>query len=115
MYYRTETKLVDFLRRVINSGITQHYDVIGIFPQQALELLVEIMENEEYMSLGQFRVRESEYNVIIDFLKEGRKIQAIKTLKCIYGSFYSLLDYKRAVETIDNFPALKNKYSIKYN
>ncbi len=101
MYYKTEAKLVDFLRRIINSGVTPDNDVIGIFPQEALEFLLNIMGNEEYLSVGQFRVRLFEYHIIIDYLKEKKKVMAVKTLKNIYGSFYSLLDYKRAVDTID--------------
>ena len=68
----------------------------------ALDLLLRITRNEEIKKdIGGIKVFLPTYNLVVDYLKNGYKIKAIKALADVHGDKYTLIEYKVAVESLN--------------
>ena len=70
----------------------------------ALNLLLKIMKDEVEKDIGGIKVSLVTYNAVVGYLKQNNKVKAIKVLREIFGSEYSLFEYKEAIETLNIIP-----------
>lgn len=88
MDQETEKDVINFLRTVATSGIDPN------MCSDALDLLLETQTGASM--IGQFRVSPTQYRQIVGFIKDEKKIMAIKHMRAASGC--GLVEAKNAVE-----------------